>query len=158
GEDVQRPRSLADEVRRRLEAGAPVHAAARQQRDERVAEEPGGPLRGVARVRVFRREQNKASFRGGGRATLARLFLGTASGAEVLVERREEERQGRFGYPRSRRQRLDEGAQSLALSELGDQRMEDRTVHAKRPGRQSRHGLYVGLRSDAPGKGPTRPG
>src|SRR5205823_9053108 len=56
-EDVQRAGTLADEVRRRLEAGAPVHAAARQQRDELVAQEPGGPLRGVARVCVLRREQ-----------------------------------------------------------------------------------------------------
>src|SRR5438477_11161220 len=39
-EHVERARPLADEVRRRLEAGLPADAAARQQRDPRLAEAP----------------------------------------------------------------------------------------------------------------------
>ena len=52
-EDVECSGPLADEVRRRLEPGAPADAAARQERDAIVAEEPRGRLGRVPRVRVL---------------------------------------------------------------------------------------------------------
>ena len=52
-EHVERARALADEVRRRLEAGVPADAAARQQRDALRPEEPRRRLGEVARVGVL---------------------------------------------------------------------------------------------------------
>jgi len=60
-EHVERPRPLADEVRRRREARLPGDAAAGQQADDVVAEEPGRTLGGVARVSVLRQEHNQAA-------------------------------------------------------------------------------------------------
>ena len=59
GEDVERPGALADEVRRRLEPRAPVDAAARQQRDPFVAEEPAGRLGGVAGIGVLGKQADE---------------------------------------------------------------------------------------------------
>ena len=83
GEDVERAGALADEVRRRLEAGAPANAAARQERDAIVAEKPGGRLGRVARVGVLGKDDDEPAL-------------------ELDVERGEEERQRRLGHPRAR--------------------------------------------------------
>ena len=53
GEDLERARTLADEMRRRLEAGAPANAAAGQQRDALGPEEPARRLGRVARVGIL---------------------------------------------------------------------------------------------------------
>src|SRR5215213_7353161 len=53
GEDCQRPRALADEVRRRLETRAPADAATRQQPNALLAEEPARALGRIPRVRVL---------------------------------------------------------------------------------------------------------
>ena len=81
-EDVERAGPLADEVRRRLEAGAPADTAARQQRDALRAEEPAGRLGGVAGVGVLGQEAHEAPL-------------------ELLVQRREQQRQHRLGDARS---------------------------------------------------------
>ena len=83
GEDVERPGPLTDEVRRRLEPGAPTNAAARQERDAVVTEEPGGRLGRVARVGVLGEDDHEATI-------------------EPEVESREEERQRGLGDPRAR--------------------------------------------------------
>ena len=44
---------------RGIQAGAPVHAPARQHRDAFVAEEPRGALRRVTRVLILGSEQNE---------------------------------------------------------------------------------------------------
>ena len=59
GEDVERACPLADEVRRRLEPGVPADAAARQEPDARLAEEPACGLGGVARVGVLRQHADE---------------------------------------------------------------------------------------------------
>jgi hypothetical protein len=71
---VERPRPLADEVWRGREARLPRDASARQQTDCIVAEEPGGTLGGVARVRVLRHEHDEVTL-------------------EPFVQRRKQERQ-----------------------------------------------------------------
>ena len=58
-EHVERPRPLADEVRWRLEPGAPAHSAAGQERDVLVAEEPARGLGCVARIGVLGREHDE---------------------------------------------------------------------------------------------------
>src|SRR5581483_4842929 len=55
-EHRERPRALADEVRRRLEPRAVAHAPRREERDGLVAEEPAGRLGGVAGVGVLGQE------------------------------------------------------------------------------------------------------
>ncbi len=72
---VERPRPLADEVRRGRKARLPCDASARQQADRLVAEEPGCALGGVASVRVLRQEHDQTAL-------------------HALVERRKQERQG----------------------------------------------------------------
>ena len=62
-EHVERPRALADEMRRRLEPGAPVHAAARQQRDALLAEEPARSLGRVAGVGVLGQQHDERAAR-----------------------------------------------------------------------------------------------
>ena len=74
GEDVERAGPLADEVRRRLEARGVRDAAARKQRDALGAEEPRRALRRVARVGVLGQQDQEPA-------------------AELLVERREDERE-----------------------------------------------------------------
>ena len=91
-----------------------MHAAAGQQSDALVASEPADGLRYVARVRVLRRDQDERA-------------------AELLVQRGEQQRQRGLGHARSRRERLGEGAQALALAEGSDEWVKDRLVHDERP-------------------------
>ena len=106
GEDVESTCPLADEVRRRLQARAPAHAAAREERDAVVAEEPGGGLGDVARVGVLGREHDERA-------------------AELLVRAANDERQRRLGDTRARLgQRLGERAEALTLGELADEGVE----------------------------------
>ena len=113
-ENVERAGTLADKVRHRLETGAPVHAAARQHRDALLAEEPGSAFRGVARVLVFRREQDERA-------------------VELFMERGEQQREGRLGHARRSRKGLREALQTVALAERPDERMQNRVVHDERP-------------------------
>ena len=84
-ENVERAGTLADEVRHRLETGAPVHAAARQHRDALLAEEPGSAFRRVARVLVFRREQDERA----GRALHAARRAAAAAPARTRAPQQE---------------------------------------------------------------------
>ena len=111
GEDVERAGALADEVRRRLETGRQRDAAARQQRDVLGADEPGRTLGRVPSVGVLG-EQNEQR------------------PSELVVERREQERQRRLRDAGSRRQRLDEGLKALTGGELRDEGVKGRRVHA----------------------------
>ena len=77
-EHVECACSLADEMRRRLEPRAPADAAARQQRDVVGADEPARRLGDVARVGVLGQQDDEPS-------------------PELLVQRREQERQHGFG-------------------------------------------------------------
>ena len=105
-EDVESACPLSDEVRRRLEARAPAHAAAGEERDAVVAEEPGRGLGDVARVGVLGREHDERA-------------------AELFVERRDDERQSGLGHARAGfRQLLEEQAEALALGELTNERVE----------------------------------
>ncbi len=112
-EHVERPRPLADEVRRRLEARCPVNSSARQQRHAVLAEEPGSSLGRVPCVGVLGQRANETPI-------------------EALVERREQQRQRRLGDASARRQRLGEGREPLVLEELVDECVQDRSVHRKR--------------------------
>ena len=114
GEHVERAGALADEVRRRLEAGAEADAARGEQRDVLLADEPADGLGGVAGVGVLREEHEEAA-------------------AELVVERREQERQRRLGDAGARRQRRGERGQALVGAEALDERVEERTVHDERP-------------------------
>ncbi len=106
GEDVEGACPLPDEVRRRLEARAPAHAPAGEERDAVVAEEPGRGLGDVARVRVLGREHDERA-------------------AELFVERRDDERQSGLGDTRAGfGQLLEEQAEALALGELTNERVE----------------------------------
>ena len=108
-EHVQRTGALADEVGRRLEPGAPADAAAREQRNVLGADEPAGRLGEVARVGVLRQQHDEAVL-------------------EVLVQRRQQERQHRLGDTRARRQGSRERLQALEREQLPDERVEYRTV------------------------------
>ena len=99
GEHVERARPLAHEMRRRLEPGLPADAAARHEPDQLVAEEPRRRLGRVARVGVLRQKADERP-------------------AELLVQRREHDRQRRLGHARPRRQRVRELAEALVLDEL----------------------------------------
>ena len=102
-EHVERARPLADEVRRRLEAGAPADAAARQERDALGADEPAGRLGEVARVGVLGQEHDEPAL-------------------ELLVQRREQERQHRLGDAGPGRQGSRERLQALEREQLPDER------------------------------------
>ncbi len=119
GEDVEGAGALADEVRRRLEARAPADAATRQQRDVVGADEPAGRLGDVARVRILGQEHDETTL-------------------ELLVQRREQQRQYRLGDARPRRQGGRERLQALQRQQLPDERMEYRTVHDDRRNRRFR--------------------
>ena len=111
-------------MRRRLEAGAPLDAAARQQRDALLAEQPARRLGGIAGVRVVREEDDK-------------------SPGEALVQRREQQRQYRLRYPRGGGHRLCEHVEPLVGEQLLDERMEDGSrglgqVHDERRNRRFR--------------------
>src|SRR6476469_3351956 len=107
---VERPRPLADKVRRGREPRRPRYASARQQADRLVAEEPGGALGGVARVRVLRHEHDELTL-------------------EPFVQRREQERQRRLRHAGARGQRVRELAETLVLDELPNECVQYRTVH-----------------------------
>src|SRR5262249_57027616 len=78
GVNVQRASPLADEVRRWLEARGPGHAAARKECDLLVAQVPGRGFRDVPGVSVLGCEHDERA-------------------AELLVERRDDERQRGLG-------------------------------------------------------------
>ena len=134
-EDIERTRALAHEVRRRLESGVPADAAAREQRDALLAEEPRGGLGSVASVGVLGQHGDQRPL-------------------EPLVEGREQERKRRLGHASVRRQRLGEGDQPLVLDELADEGVQDRTVHDEWRNRRFR-GLH---RSHGPTLQGTRTG
>ncbi len=99
GEDAERAGPLADEMRRRLEPGLPADAAARQEPDLLLAEEPGRRLGGVAGVGVLGQQADERPL-------------------ELLVERREHDRQRRLRDAGARRQRLGELFEALQVREL----------------------------------------
>ena len=102
-EQVQRPGALADEVRRRPQPGVPADAAARQERDALRPEVPRSGLREVARIGVLGNEDRQRA-------------------AELLVQRRDDERQRRLRDARARRQRLGELLQLLVLEQFAHER------------------------------------
>ena len=118
GENGQRARPLADEVRRRLEPGLPADAARRHVADGLFAEEPRGRLGGVARVGVLGQQADERPL-------------------EPLVQRGEHDRERRLRDARTRRQRLGELAEPFVLRDLADERVEYRTVHDERRNRGS---------------------
>ena len=77
-------------------------------------------------------------------ATYARSFVGVLGQeheqgtSELLVQRREHERQRRLGHTRARRERRGEGGQLLAGAQALDERIERRTVQNERPERPFR--------------------
>ncbi len=75
---VERPRSLADEMRRRLEPRAPVDAAARQQRDALLADEPARSFGRVPGVGILGQQHDERP-------------------AEPLVQSRQQQRQRGLG-------------------------------------------------------------
>src|SRR2546428_132927 len=79
--------SPPNEMRRGVEAGAPVDAAARQHRNALVAKEPSGALGRVARILILRGEENERA-------------------VELLVERGEQQWQRRLRDPGRCRKRL----------------------------------------------------
>ena len=99
---VERTRPLAHEMRRRLQPRVPFDAAAGHEADTLLAEEPGGRLGGVARVRILREQADERPI-------------------ELLVQRRDHDRQRRLGHARLRRQRIRELGKPLVLDELGDE-------------------------------------
>ena len=119
GEDVEGASPLADEMRRGLEARAPADAAAREERDAVVAEEPRGRFGDVPCVRVLGGQDDERS-------------------AELLVQRGDEERERWLGDAGARvRELLQERAEALAVGELTDERVQDRPVHDERRNRSS---------------------
>jgi hypothetical protein len=109
-EDVESPRPLADEVRRRREPRLPGDAATGQQPNRVAAEEPGGALRGVACVRVLGQEDHQTSL-------------------QPLVQRGEQQRQRGLRHAHARGQGVRELGETLVLDELLDESVEYRTVH-----------------------------
>jgi hypothetical protein len=103
GEHVERTGTLAHEMRRRLEARVPADASARQERHAVGAEEPRGCVGGVPRVGVLRQQQHERP-------------------VEVVVQRRDDEWQGRLRDSSARGQRLREGAET----HVGRQRPHER--------------------------------
>ncbi len=109
--DVEGARSLADEVRRRLEPRAPADAPAREERHVLVSDEPAGGLGDVARVRVLGREDDERP-------------------AELFVQRRDQQRERRFRDARACvRELVDERAKALAVGELANERVQHGSVH-----------------------------
>ena len=138
GEDVECPSPLADEMRRRLEARAPVDAAARQQGDVLGTEEPPGRLGRVAGVRVLRQEAHERPF-------------------ELLVQRGEQERQHGLGDPCTGGERGGELLQGLVRAERGDEGVEHGTVHDRRRNRWFRGGHRSRGRQEEAGRSPPPP-
>ena len=110
GEDVERPRPLPHEVRRRLEPGFPADAAAREQPDPLRPEVPGRRLGGVAGVSIVGQDADEPA-------------------VELQVKRRCDERQGRLRDPRAATGQVrGEAAEPFVLGELARKRREDRRV------------------------------
>ena len=109
-EDVEGACTLPDEMRRRLEAGAPADPAAREERYLVVAEVPRGCFGDVPRVGVLRGEDDQRP-------------------VELLVEGGDDERQRRLGDAGPGvGELLEERAEALAFGELADERVEDGSV------------------------------
>ena len=102
GENVQGAGAFADEVRRRLEARCVRDPAARKQRDPIGTQKPGGPLGRVSCVCVLREDDQQPS-------------------AELLVQRREDERQSGLRHACASGQRSRERLEAIARSELRDE-------------------------------------
>ncbi len=112
-EHVEGTGSLADEVRGRLEAGAPPDAAPRQQRHVVRPDEPAGRLGRVASVGILRKQRDETA-------------------VELLVHGGQEQRQDGLGHARPRRQGSRERLQAVEREQLPDERMQYRTVHDER--------------------------
>ena len=130
-EHRERTGALADEVRRRLEPRPEPDAARREEADRVVAEEPRGRLGGVARVGVLRDEEHEPP-------------------SELLVQRRDDERQHRLGNAGARGQRGGELLEPLLRAEALDEAVENGTVHDDGPN--------AGVRPGRHGSSATRPG
>ena len=114
-------------MRRRLEPGSPADAPPRQERDALGADEPARGFRRVSRVRVLGKQADEPA-------------------VELLVQRREQERQHGLRDPRAGRQRGDERLQPLVLGELADEDVKGRAVHdeGRKPGFPRRsHRIYA---------------
>ncbi len=110
-EDGERPRALADEVRRGTDTGLDGHAAARHERGHLVAEEPGRSLGRIARVLVVGQHAHEPAL-------------------ALDVGGREDEREYGLGDPRARRgQCRDERGESLVASERAGEEVKGRPVH-----------------------------
>ena len=112
GEDVEGARPLADEVRRRLEAGRVRDATAREKGHGVRPEKPRGSFGGVAGVRVLGQQNEQAA-------------------SELLVERCQNERKRRLRDTRATGQRLRECLEPFAAGELRDEGVKGCLVHAK---------------------------
>jgi transcription elongation factor GreA len=100
-------------MRRWLEARAPAHTTAREQRHQLLPDEPSRRLSRVARISVLRQEAHEAA-------------------VELVVQCREEERQNRLGDARAGRQRVRERLQPLEREQLPDECVEYGAVHDDR--------------------------
>ncbi len=105
-EEVQSAGALPDEVRRRTQRGIPAHAAARQQGDALRPEVPRDSLGQVACVGVLGHEDRERP-------------------PELLVQRRDDERQRGLGDAGARRQRFRELRKPLVLEQLAHEREEN---------------------------------
>ena len=101
-EDVERASPLADEMRRGLEPRGVRDAPAREQPDDVRPQEPRCPLCCVARVGILGKEDQQPA-------------------PELLVQRREDERERRLGNTRSGGERGCERLEPLAPAQLGDE-------------------------------------
>ena len=110
-EHIERPRPLTDEVRRRLEARRVRDAAAREQGNPVGAEEPRRALRRVAGVCVLGQHDQEPA-------------------PELLVQRREDERERRLRDAGPAGQGLRECLEPVAGRELCDEGVKGRLVHA----------------------------
>ena len=122
GEHLQGARPLADEVRRRLEPGAPVDAAGREERDLVLAQEPRRGLGGVPGVGVVREERDEPA-------------------PELDVQSGEEQRQRRLGDAGACRKGIGERGQARIRAQALDESEENGTVHEKR--RNCRSGAVI---------------
>ena len=110
-EHVERAEALADEVRRRHETRVERDSAARHVRDVRGAREPRGALGRVARVRIVGEQDEQCV-------------------ADLLVQRREQEREHRLGDARPGRHGGGERLESLVAAQLVDEGRERGRVGA----------------------------
>ena len=107
--------------------GLPANAARREERHRLVAEEPRGRLGDVARVGVLGQRDDEPS-------------------AELVVERRDDERQDGLGHAGTRRQRLSEFLEALLSANALDEAVENGTVHDYGPNEAFGRVVMVRLR------------